>query len=80
MMIPTLVIIGRHNVGKSTLFNRFTRSRDAIVADMPGLTRDRHYGRGRLSATATASGYRRLSAGGRGRHPSLNGQTDPAGD
>jgi len=47
-MKPTLVLVGRSNVGKSTLFNRLTRSRDALVADIPGLTRDRHYGQGRL--------------------------------
>jgi len=45
-MLPTIVLVGRPNVGKSTLFNRLTRSRDALVADLPGLTRDRHYGRG----------------------------------
>ncbi len=47
-MKPTLVLVGRPNVGKSTLFNRLTRSRDALVADLPGLTRDRHYGQGRV--------------------------------
>jgi GTP-binding protein len=45
-MIPTIVLVGRPNVGKSTLFNRLTKTRDALVADFPGLTRDRHYGRG----------------------------------
>ncbi|CAG7602761.1 ribosome biogenesis GTPase Der [Candidatus Vallotia tarda] len=47
-MKPVIVLIGRPNVGKSTLFNRLTRSRDALVADLPGLTRDRHYGEGRI--------------------------------
>src|SRR5262249_31020892 len=59
-MLPTVVIVGRPNVGKSTLFNRLTRTRAALVADFPGLTRDRHYGRARHGERA----YRVVDTGG----------------
>lgn len=49
-MEPVIVLVGRPNVGKSTLFNYLTRSRDALVADYPGLTRDRQYGRGKVGS------------------------------
>ena len=47
-MLPVIALVGRPNVGKSTLFNRLTRTRDALVADLPGLTRDRQYGDGKV--------------------------------
>jgi GTP-binding protein len=59
-MLPTIALVGRPNVGKSTLFNRLTRTRDALVADFPGLTRDRHYGRAR----ADDQGYFVVDTGG----------------
>ena len=49
-MIPVIALVGRPNVGKSTLFNQLTRSRDALVADFPGLTRDRKYGESRIGS------------------------------
>ena len=47
-MLPVIALVGRPNVGKSTLFNRLTRTRDALVADFPGLTRDRKYGQAKV--------------------------------
>ena len=51
-MRPVIALVGRPNVGKSSLFNRLTRSRDAIVANLPGLTRDRQYGEGSLNGNS----------------------------
>lgn len=59
-MKPVIALVGRPNVGKSTLFNQLTRSRDALVADLPGLTRDRQYGTGRVGGF----GYMLVDTGG----------------
>ena len=50
-MKPIVVIVGRPNVGKSTFFNRVTRTRDALVDNAPGVTRDRHFGTARWDET-----------------------------
>ncbi len=65
-MLPVVALVGRPNVGKSTLFNRLTGTRDAIVADMPGVTRDRQYGFGRLGPVP----YIVVDTGGLVEHPS----------
>jgi len=64
-MLPVIALVGRPNVGKSTLFNYLTRTRDALVADSPGLTRDRQYGRaGHGADRGLDPGDRRLAAPG----------------
>ncbi|MCS6947752.1 MAG: 50S ribosome-binding GTPase, partial [Steroidobacteraceae bacterium] len=63
-MLPIVVIVGRPNVGKSTLFNRLTGTQNAIVADIPGVTRDRLYGYGRLGSRP----YVVVDTGGLGAH------------
>jgi GTPase len=77
---PVVAIVGRPNVGKSTLFNRITRSRAALVADQPGLTRDRHYGTGRLgpleSLVIDTGGFD--PADGSGLQRSVNDQAEQA--
>ncbi len=65
-MLPVIALVGRPNVGKSTLFNTLTRSRDALVADQPGLTRDRQYGFGQVGPVP----YLVIDTGG------LSGDTD----
>ena len=64
-MQPVIALVGRPNVGKSTLFNYLTRTRDALVADFPGLTRDRQYGRGQVGERA----YMVVDTGGLGDEP-----------
>ncbi len=63
-MSLTIALIGRPNVGKSTLFNRLTKTRDAIVADIPGLTRDRQYGVGKLGIAEGFEPYYVVDSGG----------------
>src|ERR1700687_6021306 len=77
-MLPVIALVGRPNVGKSTLFNVLTGTRDALVADLPGLTRDRQYGYGRRSGhyiVVDTGGLVPAGGGGRGR---VAGQTGRA--
>jgi GTP-binding protein len=77
---PVIAIVGRPNVGKSTLFNRLTRTRDALVAPTPGLTRDRHYGEGRVgplsSLVIDTGGFDPADTTGMQR--AINGQAEQA--
>ena len=71
-MLPVIAIVGRPNVGKSTLFNTLTQTRDAIVADVPGVTRDRQYGYGRLGRRAVRVHRHRRT----GRESERHGRAD----
>src|SRR5918911_3134333 len=78
-MKPVLALVGRPNVGKSTLFNRLTRSRDALVHDLPGVTRDRHYGEGRAgSRSFIAIDTGGLEPGGEGVYAHMARQAEQA--
>src|SRR5258706_16392839 len=79
-MLPVVAIVGRPNVGKSTLFNALTRTRDAITADVPGVTRDRQYGYARIGAVPCVL----IDTGGLGDKPrgiaaQMRGQTEKGG-
>src|ERR1700748_1411399 len=75
-MLPVIALVGRPNVGKSTLFNVLTGTRDAIVADIPGLTRDRQYGFGRVGPIP----YVVIDTGGVGEKPTRIGAPDARAD
>jgi len=74
-MLPVIALVGRPNVGKSTLFNYLTRTRDALVLDMPGVTRDRQYGQGKVGDTP----YIVIDTGGLAEpdNPVMTQMTDP---
>ena len=77
-MLPVIALVGRPNVGKSTLFNVLTGTRDALVADQPGLTRDRKYGFGKVGPLP----YIVVDTGGLIEYPggleSADGRTEPS--
>ncbi len=76
----TIAIVGRPNVGKSTLFNRLTRSRQAIVADEPGVTRDRLYGEGKLGIEPGVEPYIVIDTGGIGAEDNAHDRLDKASE
>ncbi len=75
-MLPIVAIVGRPNVGKSTLFNALTRTRAAIVADVPGVTRDRQYGYARVGRVPCVL----IDTGGLIEHPTGIETPDPRTD
>ena len=78
-MLPVLALVGRPNVGKSTLFNALTRTRDALVADVPGLTRDRKYGYARRDGARLRRDRHRRPRRGHAGHRAADGRADAEG-